>query len=72
MEKKAVPVSELTRVGFSAGCCLIHDFPFLWKKKSLPGLVFPSQHFSWRSHRVLFVILYVAVESFRNQLPFLS
>lgn len=34
MEKKAVPVSELTRVGFSAGCCLIHDFPFLWKKVS--------------------------------------
>jgi len=72
VEKKAVPVSELTRVGFSASCCLIHDFPFLWKKVSLPRLVFLSQHFSWRSRHVLLVILYVAVETFRNKLPFLS
>lgn len=33
MEKKAMLVSELTSSGFSASCCLIHDFPFLWKKK---------------------------------------
>lgn len=71
MEKKATLVSELTSGGFSASCCLIHDFPFVWKKKSLPGPMFLSQHFSWHSRGVLFVILYVAVENFRNKLSLL-
>lgn len=69
MEKKAGLVSKLTTVGFSANCCLIHDFPFLWKK-FLPGQMFLSQHFPWRSHSVLFAILYVAMENFRINFPY--
>jgi len=71
MGKKAGLVSELTAAGFSASCCLIHDFPFLWKK-SLPGQAFPSQLLPWLGHSVLFVVLYMAMENFRNKLPLLS
>lgn len=69
MERKAGLVSKLTAAGCSANCCLIHDFPFLWKK-SLPGQMFLSQHVSWRSHSVLFVIPCVAMENFRINFPY--
>lgn len=64
MEKKAGLVSKQTAAGFSASCYLIHDFLFLWKKKSLPGQMFLSQHFPWRRQSVLFVILYRSMENF--------
>lgn len=45
--------------------------PVCVEKKSLPGPMFLSQHFSWHSRGVLFVILYAAVENFRNKLSLL-